>query len=270
MGLMKHLSMARRPPPRPPSKNELREVPELPFTPPPADLPPRPPGPSYVDVPMSVPVLMTEQELSYAYHTLYPAWTAINTAGRWRPTAWARWRGRRGALFLYWRAVTREIHRRYGPTHLDRGLLKVHEYNPVIETNKPGGLLSPHIVDPRELPRISPLNARGEMTPGGFKMLDDTEFVWPWPDQTCGSHGRAEEFPVSELYVGLEWERDWPDHWYVDERFALPETCEKTFHGLYAALLKEAGRAGPGTRLGNWLDAWSKRCEAEYTRLNGR
>lgn len=110
------------------------------------------------------------------------------------------------------------------------------------------------------------LTPTGGINKQGLAALDDKEFVWPYLD-TPYPFDRM----FTELQVSKQWERLWMEHYYGYDKPPPPLEVgghtDATFALVYAKHLREMGRAGAGTKLGRWLDAWLERADAEETRL---
>ncbi len=230
----------------------------------------RPPGPVHTDLAPVTPARASLCGLDAIRRQSVPVWVAVNTYHKgYNTPTFARWYNRRGAIFLHRRMYSREAQLRALAEDgwFDNDPLSIPEYVPVLERNADGQML----VAPADAPRVAPLDNAGRLTKKGFDGLEDAEFVWPWLDVAAPIHRLPREaHGLSELHLGMLFERAWPDHWYGQDRAGRePREDEPgTFALAYAGLLKECGRAGSGTRLGKWLDVWLERAEKEWGRLH--
>lgn len=265
MGVMKLLSTKRRAR----GKGEEDHLHDVPYA-------KRPPGPVTGPMPAVCPPRASEGCLrAIMAPTPQTVWEAVNTNHRlFLFRTYQAWVGRRGAIFLYNRMVKREMAAR--GMQFANVPLHCREFDKVVRKDESGG----NFVHPVDAKYTACLDSEGRMTPRGLSSLEDVEFVWPWLDElpmqpdTGGGPlawiDYAQNKELTYLALGLQCEHAWPSHFIGGDsagRTMSQEEPTTTFALTYAALLKEIGRAGPGTRLGKWLDTWLDRADKEMRRL---
>jgi len=253
MGVMKLLSTQRGR-----KRVKAEEVESLVVVP----LQPRAPGPVTGPLPAACPGKASEGCIrAIMSQDPQKVWEAINTGHKiiGRPV-YSQWVSRRGAVFLYNRMIKREMKL--------RGMQFANEPLYCRE-------FSQLFIHPSDAAYVRPLDSHGRLTAHGLQNLDDVEFVWPWLDELPSDLSLvwtqyAHKYDLTYMALGLSCERAWPAHYIGGDVAGRPMGPDEpsTFALTYAALLKEAGRGGSGTRLGKWLDAWLERADKELRRLH--
>ncbi len=234
--------------------------------------PPRPKGPPYIDLPSAHPGKVWKCTLDEAARKVYPIWVATNTRGRFRAGSYARWKWRRGALFLYWYMYAKETRARArrdpAGYYYSAGQLKIQNYQDsrILTPRDDYKYITGIIIPPGNAMVDRVLTNTGGITKQGLNKLDDKEFVWPWLDEVPPKYKTW-----TELQVAKKWELEWAEHYYRRSEAPPPLSVgghiENSFAEVYARYLKQIGRAQKGTKLYRWLNVWLERAAVEEKRL---